>query len=693
MTQVISLGTPSQAMTPAHSPMDSDDYDRPRAFRAMPDTPDSPSPRTVGIARKRAASINTSEANYGRLERLKLSTPSSMASNESTRDICLCTPAPKIPRPRNVAATSRINHLSYTQRKTCVTNKLSTAFILYRQHHQAQVVSRNPNLSNPDISKIIGEQWKDEPQEIKDNWKSLADEEKQRHQRQYPDYRYQPRRGNKSQGIRPGSSLADDSGRCPKCNLRCIATPSTPSTPFPTPSIGEGRIPPYPYTPNVRGEDAEAARRESFGNLPMARQRHPLHRPGQREVDDYDPDSPEMKRRRYNTTGGYHPVSSPIPGGRAMSMGSAPPRPYPVTPLPEPHFTRSKSGPMPPPPRPIGRPWSEQEQRGRHPSYDESLRLPPLQTPGPMSPTTAPEVDIRQLQTPVTGLGISNTRDPQARSVEAMVMSIPFTRKLSVLAKINHTEVSTLEPGSSGVENRGAVIAIEGPKPRMLKQVGTLVERALMSSNEVSLKAWGQGAGEEQENERRGSRSGESSEPKDNLASCFETMIHWHQKSRDMVKHITSQTEALPSSKRERDSESPISRRGSIEDNHSRGSQDDATKYKTPVALIKEGFSLTLSDSFACTVPISDSYAPVDHWQWMATLWRGTVGPDLVVYVKPSLEEEITKCGTVDFHQGLMVVRIAVGRDLDEATERRVAFEVVEWVRGGSFREDREKMR
>lgn len=592
-----------------------------------------------------------------------------------------------------MVATSRNNPLSYTQRKTCVTNKLSTAFILYRQHHQAQVVSRNPNLSNPDISKIIGEQWKDEPQEIKDNWKSLADEEKQRHQRQYPDYRYQPRRGNKSQGIRPGSSPADDSGRCPKCNLRCIATPSTPSTPFPTPSTGEGRIPPYPYTPNVRGEDAEAARRESFGNLPMVRQRHPLHRPGQREVDDYDPDSPEMKRRRYNTTGGYHPVSSPIPGGRAMSMGSAPPRPYPVTPLPEPHFTRSKSGPMPPPPRPIGRPWSEQEQRGRHPSYDESLRLPPLQTPGSMSPTTAPEVDIRQLQTPVTGLGISNTHDPQARSVEAMVMSIPFTRKLSVLAKINHTEVSTLEPGSSGVENRGAVIAIEGPKPRMLKQVGTLVERALLSSNEVSLKAWGQGAEEEQENERRGSRSRESSEPKDNLTSCFETMIHWHQKSRDMVKHITSQPEALPSSKRERDSESPISRRGSIEDNHSRGSQDDTTKYKTPVALIKEGFSLTLSDSFACTVPISDSYAPVDHWQWMATLWRGTVGPDLVVYVKPSLEEEIAKCGTVDFHQGLMVVRIAVGRDLDEATERRVAFEVVEWVRGGSFREDREKMR
>ena len=102
MTQVISLVTPAQAMTPAHSsPMGSDDYGRPRAFRALPDTPESPSPRTSVLGRKRAASINTADANYGRLERLQLSTPTSMASSEGTRDICLCTPAPKIPRPRN----------------------------------------------------------------------------------------------------------------------------------------------------------------------------------------------------------------------------------------------------------------------------------------------------------------------------------------------------------------------------------------------------------------------------------------------------------------------------------------------------------------------------------------------------------------------------------------------------------------
>ncbi|KAF9770373.1 hypothetical protein IL306_012106 [Fusarium sp. DS 682] len=659
MTQVISLVTPSQVMTPAHSPIASDDYDRPRAFRTLPDTPDSPSPRTSGLGRKRAASINTSEASYGRLERLKLSTPSSMASSEATRDICLCTPAPKIPRPRNV-------------------------------------VSRNPNLSNPDISKIIGEQWKEEPQEVKDNWKALADEEKQRHQQQYPDYRYQPRRGNKAQGLRSGSVSADDSGRCSKCNLRCIATPSTPSTPFPTPSSSEARAPPYPYTPTLR--DSEAARRGSSGNLQVMRQSYPLRRADYREVDEYGPESPEMKRRRYNNTVGYHPISSPGSGGRTLSIGAAPQRPYPITPLTEPHFTRSKSGPMPPPPRPaVGGPWPDQEHRGRLP-FDESLRLPPLQTSTPLSPTTTPEVDIRQLQTPVAGLGISNAHDPQARSVEAMVMSIPFSRKLSVLSKINHTPISSLGPGIlpfEKVENRGAVIAVEGPKPRILKQVGLLVERALSNSTDVALKTWGQMEENDADSERRGSQSDEElSDPNVSLVSCFETMIQWHHKSREMVKHITSQPESLRGSKRERDSDSPVSRRGSVDgDSASKSSRDDSGTSKTPVALIKEGFSLTLSDSFASTIPIADAYAPIDHWQWMATLWRGTINPDLVVYVKPSLEDEIAKYGTVDFHKGLMVVRIAVGKDLDDATERRIAFEVIEWIRGGSFRENTDRTR
>jgi hypothetical protein len=48
------------------------------------------------------------------------------------------------------------------------------AFILYRQHHQQTIIARNPGLNNPDISKIIGEQWKAENEESKKVWQDLA---------------------------------------------------------------------------------------------------------------------------------------------------------------------------------------------------------------------------------------------------------------------------------------------------------------------------------------------------------------------------------------------------------------------------------------------------------------------------------------------------------------------------------------
>lgn len=36
-------------------------------------------------------------------------------------------------------------------------------------------MAQHPGLANPDISKIIGEQWRKLPQESKDEWKALAE--------------------------------------------------------------------------------------------------------------------------------------------------------------------------------------------------------------------------------------------------------------------------------------------------------------------------------------------------------------------------------------------------------------------------------------------------------------------------------------------------------------------------------------
>ena len=49
------------------------------------------------------------------------------------------------------------------------------AFILYRQHYQAHVVAQHPKLANPEISKIIGEQWREQAPEVKNEWKTLAE--------------------------------------------------------------------------------------------------------------------------------------------------------------------------------------------------------------------------------------------------------------------------------------------------------------------------------------------------------------------------------------------------------------------------------------------------------------------------------------------------------------------------------------
>ncbi|KAK4108654.1 hypothetical protein N656DRAFT_690923, partial [Canariomyces notabilis] len=105
------------------------------------------------IKRKRAASIDTEEANRPKIQSLTLRSPANVSPRPFDTSgvlICLCTPEPKVPRPRN-------------------------AFILYRQHRQAGVVQQNPGLANPEISKIIGELWRDEPEEHKIQWKRLAE--------------------------------------------------------------------------------------------------------------------------------------------------------------------------------------------------------------------------------------------------------------------------------------------------------------------------------------------------------------------------------------------------------------------------------------------------------------------------------------------------------------------------------------
>ncbi|KAL2073569.1 hypothetical protein VTL71DRAFT_10895 [Oculimacula yallundae] len=620
------------------------------------------SPRTR-LTRKRAASLNTDSANEARIGDLALNSASTNGppTSELTREqVCLCQPDPKIPRPRN-------------------------AFILYRQHYQAQVVIQNPGLANPEISKIIGEQWREQAPEIKNEWKRLAEEEKQRHQRQYPGYRYQPRRAGKLNGLRPISSISgDDPIRCPKCNGRYISTPSTPLTPF-TPGFAaaprnERPLPPFtPSQPQIdrsRFASYSAAMQNIRMDTPRLISSHqqsirrpqyppqPLQTHHERDEDmDLLSPSPGQKRRRFNEENqrGYianSPMSYSAPQ-QFVRPGAPPMSAVYRQPLPGPGMIArhgSIHGSMGPPP-----PQSPINQQPRHPyptrssTFDESLRLPPLQTQMIGSaPTTSQRPDSRM-----------EAHETHARSIEAMVREIPYVNKIKLLTKIS-PPLAPPGPTSPAQQVRGAVVAVEGPDKALLSEIGAFINEYLSKDPSFAITTWSvsntkPAASEAADEEMTGSLSSEPSNP---FVDYLSAISSWHKKSLEMTRYITNAPSSPP-----------------IDTPH----EPKTTAPKIlPVALVPAGFSLSTSDFFALRIPINDSYAPVDHWQWMATLWRGIVGPDLTIYVTRAGRDEMNKFGGVEIRQDCpcIVVRIPEGPSkMDEKTARRLGFEVVEFVR------------
>lgn len=477
----------------------------------------------------------------------------------------------------------------------------------------------------------------------------------------------------------------------------------------------------------------------------------------------------DNKRRRFNVSGGYQGMPSPDPynshgpprhrhpslGGPAVGSPS-----YghgPGSSLPGPSML-PRSGPSmgpPPPSRSSISSYHHPSTQGRGSSFDDSLRLPPLQTQLPTpshepasGPSGGPATAAAPLQDrgacPAPSQGVSSLRESQARSIEAMVMSIPYITKIKILEQVS-PPLAPPSPSSPAVETRGAVIAVEGTNPALLRQVATLVERALTASGECAVRVWASDegvaaaggtasepasravrAGSEGTVDKARADSGTLRASGELFSSYLRTMADWHAKSAEMVKHITT----VPSVGRSSDASSASAVTttttttscsaergcGSSSDNSGGGGGASGSPRKSdaegsglttanaaapsspssspprhsriPVALVTGGFNLTTSDRFACRVPIADSYAPVDHWQWMATLWRGIVGPDLVVYVRSASDEEMGKLQAVELKApGIMMVRVHEGTGIVEKTERRLGFEVVEWVRAGTFKE------
>lgn len=573
------------------------------------------------------------------------------------------------------------------------------------------MVAHHPGLPNPEISKIIGDQWKNEHSDVKAQWNRLAEEEKLRHKRQFPDYRYQPRRGG-NKGVPPRLTTSSggpgqDPGRCPKCRGRYIATPRTPLTPYVSPPVSAGMAssggPSLPY-------HYQQQQQQRWNHPPG----HPAPPPPLYDIqEDYAAISPsDPKRRRYHAApppGGpnnpYQGLPSPSPSSTPYGTRhhqrtpSIPNTNNPYGPhglilpnLARPNPTGYGPGPsgggMPPPPRPGSLSGASsypgpQGPRGSTSSsdFDESLRLPPLQThhlPG----TSVSPTDMQQQQPPRQDVG---------GGLQATVMSIPYVSKLTVLERISPPLPG---PGPAGPA-RGPIIAVEGAEghPRLLRVVGGIVERALVESGECEVRTWAVDG----EMGRRGSAAVEVGGQGNLFGAYLKAMLEWHAKAAEMVAFVGGGggRGSVGGEGGKGTPPPPQTVGGSSSTSTAMVVHAPPRQRRLPIALLPTGYSLTTADHFACAVPVhNDAYAPVDHWQWMATLWRGIAAADLVVYVRVVSDEELGagQLQVVELKApGLMVVRVPASvlgvedGGIGEKAERRLGFEVFDWVRGGVF--------
>lgn len=318
-------------------------------------------------------------------------------------------------------------------------------------------------------------------------------------------------------------------------------------------------------------------------------------------------------------------------------------------------------------------------------------------------------------------------------------MSIPFFNKLKVIRqvarRIDETYLST-----PGQHTRGTILAVEGDDAHAVDGVMTSLFDILQRSGEFDVRCM----------------SGPASPRNDqcDFKDYMSEILQWHEKSKHMTDFITgieytrnsstpptqtntvvvmkqehvtldeemdsysssstSEGEILEGQRKEsHDSKRQRARAVSAEQsnetilqtipiialptstNNLRAPTSTSLPTKSPKIplLIINNHILHATNVWSSSIPITDSYSPVDQWRWFASLWRGIIGADVTVYIK-SLgtgdgDQQEKKKGVGKMPAAIVEIKeefgtIVVRQDakrVDDSAVRRVAFEVGEWVR------------
>jgi HMG box factor len=276
-------------------------------------------------------------------------------------------------------------------------------------------------------------------------------------------------------------------------------------------------------------------------------------------------------------------------------------------------------------------------------------------------------------------------------------MTIPFLNKIKVLAKISPPLLPSFRDSPPA---RGPVIAVDGQDPALVQAAVNYLDAVLKKESKYHVRVFD---GPEIKPRKEGQMG-------DATVDYLNTISAWHRISDDIIGFVktisragsidhfidedssptqnateaaTANANVSPRTLIPKTSSMTINSPAQSSEN---GSEVSATSlsshYSVPIAVVPR-YQLTTADAFACSTPIGDSYAPLDHWQWMASLWRACVGPDITVYVRECKKEEVERMGPVEVRlqdARTVVLRKVAGKDLEEKALKRMGFEIEDFL-------------
>jgi hypothetical protein len=325
-------------------------------------------------------------------------------------------------------------------------------------------------------------------------------------------------------------------------------------------------------------------------------------------------------------------------------------------------------------------------RRPEVPYYTQYARresLPPMRYSPPNSATMPPPRTPRDGRRPsLAEVSAASNVDQSPRSVEEVLMTFPYQNKIKLLGRISlpYKETGSVSPAP---HVRGAIIAVEGDDIAAVKELSQWLNERLTKDTDSPYC----------------SRIAEPPKVPAKDEATFEEYLdlikEWHGKSAEMIEYITTLVTSAPSSQdsamsdKDSDKEAASDRKDSATPpdsppaaNTPSTSPDPASSSMTKPVIILPTFQLAASIAYASRIPVQDAYSTTDHWQWMATLWRGTVGPDLTIYIKSHEKDQGSAKPEMD--ESVRCLTVAKEKDgkFTDADLRRVGFEVSEFING-----------